>query len=171
MFKKGAFVGKYEFWRYQNAWYNNKNCFSALLLQISEVLLFATIQVEFWATNEEVKLDVELHDIITGLYPMYEALQCGDSQFKVSELCQWHSTAKRIPFSTAYWFPSTMRSVLILALSLKLGTLLTYTSGMFPICNNSSFKCYCTLCLRGGRELRQFRGECSQNYNYVVDLW
>jgi hypothetical protein len=55
---------------------------------------FAAIQVEFWVTNEEVKQHVELHDIITGLYPMYETLQCGDSQFEVGEVCQWFPTAK-----------------------------------------------------------------------------
>jgi hypothetical protein len=70
------------------------NCFSALLLQIMEVLLLAAIHVEFWVTNEEVKQDVELHYISTGLYPVYETLQCGDSHFEVSELCQWFPTAK-----------------------------------------------------------------------------
>jgi len=33
----------------------------------NEVLLLAAVQVEFSVTTEAVKLDVELHDIITGL--------------------------------------------------------------------------------------------------------
>jgi len=58
------------------------------------VLLFATIQSEFSATNEEVKLDVELHDIIMACIPCMKHFNVVTLQFKVSELCQWQQTAK-----------------------------------------------------------------------------
>lgn len=60
----------------------------------NEVLVFAAIQVELWAAAEEVKLDAEPHHDITGLYPLYDALQCAASPLEVSKLCQWHPTAK-----------------------------------------------------------------------------
>jgi hypothetical protein len=49
MFNKGAFVGNKEFWRYQNAWYNDKK-------------VLAVFYVSYMGNNKRNKIpDIKIH--------------------------------------------------------------------------------------------------------------